>query len=56
MRIRLDSDEIGEIVKEHIEGKFAKPGSIIKVDVPYISGGVTVEITAQPKVEAPAPQ
>lgn len=56
MKIKLNGDEIGELVKEAIEQKYAKPGSTVTVDVPYISGGVTVEITAPPKVVEPAPQ
>lgn len=53
MRIKLDSDDLAEIVKEHIEAKYAKPGTVVDVEVGYISGGVSVEIKAPPK---PAPE
>jgi hypothetical protein len=57
MRIKLDGDDIAEIVKEHIEAKYAKPGVVVEVDVPYISGGVTVDFTRAPvpAPEAPTP-
>lgn len=55
MRIKLNTDEVAEILKTHIEERYAKPGSVVEVEHFYISGGVDVTITAPPKVVEPAP-